>query len=124
MDRSNLGVVETGTGAMQVPAALVVDPEYADVSLQVGDEIPEMQVCILNGAQQKVVRGFLGGSKQNFSVTQKLWFCPAGEEETLFHCPFLADQLHGALICVSCFGYSHDRGSSCLCREGAQRSTS
>ena len=59
---------------------MLLEPQLPAGELQAGDDIPETSVVILNGSKQRVVKGTLGGDKQNYAVTQRLWFCPPGEE--------------------------------------------
>lgn len=43
------------------------------VELTAGASIPATGVTVLNGSGQHVIRGFLAGEKQSFSVVQRLW---------------------------------------------------
>ena len=59
---------------------MLLEQQLPAGELQAGEDVPETSVVILNGSKQRVVKGTLGGDKQTYTVTQRLWFCPPGEE--------------------------------------------
>lgn len=65
---------------MQVPASMVFENgEFEPPTVvEAGGEFPGVGVAILNGAKQKVVKGYLYGQKQDYTVIQRVWFCPLG----------------------------------------------
>ena len=83
---------ETDAKHVQVPATLVLEPTSLAsgevLEIEAGQAVPETCVTILNGAKQKVVRGYLRGEKVSYSVTQRLWLLPegAGVRQRCLHC--------------------------------------
>jgi hypothetical protein len=73
------------TEILQVPASMIFEAEGPDAPdvIEAGGDHPGVNVAILNGAKQKAVKGYLGGQKQDYSVVQRVWFCPQG---ALSHC--------------------------------------
>ena len=61
----------------QVPSSLRLEPIRLAtgnaVELTAGASIPATGVTVLNGSGQHVIRGFLAGEKQSFSIVQRLW---------------------------------------------------
>lgn len=58
---------------------MTVEPAEIAVPFSAGADLPEAAITIFNGAKQKVTKGNLGGEKQQYSVTQRVWYCPVGE---------------------------------------------
>lgn len=58
---------------------MAVEPAEIAAPFKAGADLPEAAITIFNGAKQKVARGNLGGEKQQYSVIQRVWFCPVGE---------------------------------------------
>lgn len=64
---------------LQVPQRIDFDSKDFAQQYSAGADIAEMSVTISNGAGQKVVKGYLAGKKQSYSVSQRLWYCPTGQ---------------------------------------------
>lgn len=62
---------------MQLPASLRLEPiRFATglpVDFMAGEALPETGVFICNGAGQTLIRGVIAGTKQTFTVVQRLW---------------------------------------------------
>ena len=63
---------------VQLPKSLVLTTEPGQLDYEAGADVPETSVCIMNGADQKVTKGHLGGEKQVYHLCQRLWYCPTG----------------------------------------------
>ena len=63
---------------VQLPKSLVLTTEPGQLDYEAGADVPETSVCILNGTDQKVTKGHLGGEKQVYNLCQRLWYCATG----------------------------------------------
>ena len=63
---------------------MTTEPAEISEALRAGADLPEAAITIFNGAKQKVTKGNLGGERQQFLVTQRVWYCPSGEYVCLY----------------------------------------
>ena len=62
---------------------MTIEPAEIAAHFTAGADLPEAAIMIFNGAKQKVTKGNLGGEKQQYSVMQRVWYCPTGREPCL-----------------------------------------
>ena len=70
-----------------MPERIDLEPANLPQQYAAGADIAETAVVILNGAGQKVVKGYLGGKKHLYGLSQRLWFCPTGQSHKLHPSP-------------------------------------
>ena len=62
---------------------MVIEPAEIPDALQAGVALMATSVVVLNGAKQKVTKGYLAGERQQYAVTQRIWYCPEGDRSIL-----------------------------------------
>ena len=73
IDRASSACRGSSAAVAQVRCTLQLEPSTVGGPFQPDGEIPAISVACVNGLGAHVVRGFVDGQRQGFTVTQQLW---------------------------------------------------